>query len=138
MGKKDKHRSGDGSAISTLLGRDTIFEGTLSFSETIRVDGRIKGKVLSPEGTIIFGEDADIEADIIVARAIIRGKVKGRIEAKQRIEVYSPAQVDGDISAPVIAIDTGVVFNGNCHMPGQLSGPAGSTYTIARIPEDVN
>lgn len=117
MIKKDKSVSHpESGTISTLLGRDTSFEGTLSFKETIRVDGRIKGKLMSSDGTVIVGENAVIEADIDVAVAIIRGKINGRIEAGQRIEVYPPAHIDGDISAPSVAIDSGVVFNGTCRM----------------------
>lgn len=123
--KKDKRQAtADSATISTLLGRDTMIEGTLTFKETIRVDGEIKGKLISPEGTLIVGEHAALDADIKVGVAIVRGKVTGRVEAGQRIELYSPAQVTGDISAPSIAIDTGVVFNGNCAMQGEAPSPS--------------
>ena len=118
MRKKDKkpRTVSDSSTISTLLGRDTAIEGTLTFDETIRVDGRIKGKLMSPQGTLIIGENASIDADIAVGVAIIRGQVNGRVEAQQRVEVYAPAKVSGDISAPTVTIDSGVIFNGNCQM----------------------
>jgi cytoskeletal protein CcmA (bactofilin family) len=133
MIKKDKSVSHpESSTISTLLGRDTSFEGTLSFKETIRVDGRIKGKLMSSDGTVIVGENAVIEADIEVAVAIIRGKINGRIEAGQRIEVYPPAHIDGDISAPAVAIDSGVVFNGTCRM---TDSQAKGSKTDAKTPD---
>jgi cytoskeletal protein CcmA (bactofilin family) len=117
--KKDKHRSGqDSSTISTLLGRDTAFEGTLTFKETIRVDGGIKGKLVSTDGTVIVGENAVLDADINVAVAIIRGRINGRVQAGQRIEVYPPAHIEGDICAPTVAIESGVYFNGTCQMTG--------------------
>jgi cytoskeletal protein CcmA (bactofilin family) len=117
MLKKDKKYSpADSTTISTLLGRDTAIEGTLTFKETIRVDGRISGKLISTDGTVIVGENAVLDADIQVAVAILRGQVNGRVEATQRIEIYAPAQVKGDISAPTVAIDSGVLFNGNCSM----------------------
>jgi cytoskeletal protein CcmA (bactofilin family) len=116
MGKDKKRPVAEPSSISTLLGRDTQIEGALTFKETIRVDGRIKGKLISAQGTLIIGENAQIEADVQVGVAIIRGKVHGRVEAEQRIEIYAPAQVHGDISAPTVTIDSGVVFNGNCQM----------------------
>ncbi len=132
MRKKEKKRvPTETGTISTLLGRDTGIEGTLTFSEAIRIDGRIKGKLISDDGTVIIGENAVIDADIQVGVAIIRGRVNGRIEAKERIEVYAPAQVIGDICGPTITIDSGVVFNGKCEMqrPSDAakgkSGPAG-------------
>lgn len=120
MLKKDKkHVSSESTTISTLLGRDTVIEGTLSFKETIRVDGRISGKLISADGTVIVGENAVLDADIKVAVAIIRGKVNGCVEASQRVEIYAPAHVNGDICAPAVAIDSGVVFNGNCKMQNE-------------------
>jgi cytoskeletal protein CcmA (bactofilin family) len=115
--KKDKKNGPvESSTISTLLGKDTLFEGTLTFKETIRVDGRIRGKLISADGTAIIGESAVLDADLEVAVAILRGKINGQVQASQRIEIYAPAEVHGDIIAPVIAIDSGVVFNGKCNM----------------------
>ncbi len=117
MKKKDKKRpQPESSTISTLLGRDTQIEGTLTFNETIRIDGKVKGKLISSNGTVIVGENASIDADVRVSVAIIRGKITGKVEAGQRIEIYAPAQVNGDISAPTITIDSGVIFNGQCQM----------------------
>jgi len=117
MKKKDKRiATSDTGTISTLLGRDTRIDGTFTFNETIRVDGYLKGKLVSEKGTVIIGDNAVIDADIHVGVAIVRGKVNGRIEARQKIEIYAPAQVEGDISAPTITIDSGVNFNGKCEM----------------------
>ncbi len=121
MLKKEKRSTADTTTISTLLGRDTVIEGSLSFKETIRIDGRVSGKLISTEGTVIVGENAVLDADLQVGVAVIRGKINGRIEAAQRIEIYAPAQVNGDIVAPTIAIDSGVIFNGNCKMQRQPS-----------------
>ena len=65
---------------------------------------------------MIVGEKAVINADIAVEAAIIMGEVNGTIDAKNRIEVYPPARVVGDIQAPVVSIDAGVIFNGTCTM----------------------
>lgn len=127
LGKDKKSSSSDSAAISTLLGRDTVIEGTLTFKETIRVDGHISGKLISSDGTVIVGENAVLDADIQVGVAVIRGKINGRVEASQRIEIYAPAQVNGDISAPSVAIDSGVAFNGNCKMQSQVPKPLKGT-----------
>jgi cytoskeletal protein CcmA (bactofilin family) len=136
MMKKDKKQAAsDPGTISTLLGRDTEIEGTFTFGETIRVDGRIKGKLASAKGTVIIGENAVIDADVHVGVAIVRGKVNGRIEAQQRIEIYAPAHVVGDISAPTITIDSGVVFNGKCQMQGGPTLSAVEKKPAEKAPE---
>ncbi|MGA6924036.1 MAG: polymer-forming cytoskeletal protein [Desulfosarcina sp.] len=113
MKKKDRTNS---DSISTLLGMETTIEGSLVFKDTIRVDGTVNGKILSEKGTVIIGERAVVEAHIRVGTAIIKGTVNGRIDASNRIDVYSPAKITGDIQAPVICIETGVSFNGKCCM----------------------
>jgi len=110
--KKDKKVD----TVSTFLGIDTGIEGTLAFKGAIRLDGKVNGKIVSQDGTAIIGEKAQINAEINVAVAIVKGEVDGCIEATQRIEAYPPARIVGDIQAPVIAIESGVVFEGNCNM----------------------
>ena len=114
MGKKKKLGS-----ISTFLGFGSSIEGTLEFQGTIRLDGNVRGKITSSNGTVIVGEKAVINAEIVVDGAIIMGEVNGTIDAKERIEVYPPGRVVGDIQSPIISIDPGAVFNGNCGMKSQ-------------------
>jgi cytoskeletal protein CcmA (bactofilin family) len=111
MGKKKKE-----DAISTFIGPESTIKGTLAFEGTIRLDGNVEGEISSSSGTMIIGEKAIINAEINVETAIIMGKVTGTIHAKNRIEIYKPAKITGDIQAPAISIDAGVSFNGNCAM----------------------
>jgi len=111
MKKGKKHDS-----ISTFLGPDASIDGTVEFRGAIRLDGNVKGKVKSNGGTVIVGEKAVLEAKITVGVAIIMGEVHGTIDAQDRIEIYPPGRVIGDIQAPVITVEEGGVFNGNCIM----------------------
>ncbi len=110
--KKDKKID----SISTFLGSDTSFEGTIEFQGTIRVDGRVKGKIFSRGGTLIVGEKAVIDADIIAGAIVVMGEVNGTIDAKERIEVYPPGRLGGHVQTAVISIEPGGIFNGNCAM----------------------
>ena len=103
-------------AVSTFLGHDAIFDGTINFKGTIRLDGKVKGKVVSDDGTVIIGDKATVEAEIAVETVIIKGSVNGNIQARDRIEAYPPARISGELQAPTISIDSGVVFNGTCSM----------------------
>jgi cytoskeletal protein CcmA (bactofilin family) len=101
--------------INAFLGKDTEFQGKLSFTGAVRIDGRFKGEIFT-EGTLILGEAAVVESDIEASHIIISGEVRGNILAKSRIEIHAPGRVFGNIQAPVVTIDEGVVFEGNCQM----------------------
>jgi cytoskeletal protein CcmA (bactofilin family) len=101
--------------INAFLGKDTEFEGKLSFTGAVRLDGRFKGEIFT-EGTLIIGEAAAIEADVRVARVIVSGQVRGNIVADERIEIKAPGKVYGNIQAPKVIIEEGVLFEGNCKM----------------------
>lgn len=101
--------------INAFLGKNTEFEGKLSFSGAVRIDGKFKGEIFTA-GTLIIGEAAVIESNVHVSHVIISGEIRGNIVAEKRIEIHAPGKVFGNIQAPVVVIDEGVIFEGNCRM----------------------
>jgi cytoskeletal protein CcmA (bactofilin family) len=122
-------------SISTFLGADASFEGAIEFQGTIRVDGKVSGKISSKGGTLIVGEKADINAEVSVSVAVVMGKVNGTIDAMERIEIYPPGRIDGDIQTPVISLEPGGIFNGTCTMktPDDLSAKTKTTPKILPV-----
>jgi cytoskeletal protein CcmA (bactofilin family) len=102
--------------ITALLGRGTSFEGKLHFEGRVRIDGSFKGEIQSDD-TLILGDGAEVEADIVVATVIVRGgSLRGNVRAKTAIEIHAPAKVVGDLHSPSLFIDRGVEFQGTCKM----------------------
>ena len=101
--------------INAFLGKNTEFEGKLSFTGAVRIDGRFKGEIDS-QGMLIVGETALVESDVRISHIIISGEFRGNILADSRIEIHAPGKVFGNIRAPVVIIDEGVIFEGNCRM----------------------
>lgn len=120
-------------SISTFIGPETVVEGTIEFQGTIRIDGNVKGKICSNGGTVIVGEKAVINAEFIVDVAIIMGEIEGIIDARHKVEIYPPSRVVGEIKTPVISIETGVIFNGNCIMKGKTNAPSKAVDMIKNI-----
>ncbi len=118
-------KSKKAASISTFIEAGVSIEGTITFSNTIRIDGKLKGKITGNGGTVIIGEKGEMKADINAAVVVIMGQIKGTVVASERIEIYPPARVIGDIQSPVVSIESGVVFIGNCSMkiPQITSGP---------------
>jgi cytoskeletal protein CcmA (bactofilin family) len=97
-----------------MLGPRSVMEGNLVFEGTLFLNGHVKGAIESRDGTVVIGEDAMIHADVFVRTATIKGEIKGTVRATERLELFPPARVYGDINAPVIQIDAGVIFEGTC------------------------
>ena len=114
--KKDEEqvsvRTGD---VHTLLGKGSEFEGKLSFEGQVRIDGKFSGQI-STKDTLVIGEGARVNAEIVAGNVIINGTVEGTIKATVLVELHPPAKVKGSIEAPAISIDKGVVFDGTCKM----------------------
>jgi cytoskeletal protein CcmA (bactofilin family) len=65
------------------------------------------------------------------------GEVNGTVDAREKIEVYPPGRVLGNIQAPVISIESGVVFNGSCLMNARKIPPTDVTDTKVKTTIEV-
>lgn len=121
--KKRSGKDNGSDSISTFLGSGARVEGLLDFEGTVRLDGKVDGKISGKNGTLIVGESALIKADISVGKAIVMGEIQGSILAGEKIELYPPGKIAGDIEAPVITIEAGAVLNGQCVMKREPATP---------------
>lgn len=101
--------------INAFLGRDTEFDGKLSFTGAVRIDGKLSGEIFS-SGTLIVGESAVIKAQIHIADMVISGEVHGDIFAEKKIEITVPGKLFGNIKTPKLVLEEGVIFEGHCKM----------------------
>lgn len=101
--------------IKAFLGPGSHFEGKMAFDEIVRLDGAFRGEITSRD-TLIVGETADIQAQVIVGTLIVSGKIRGNIKAVSRVEMRAPAQIDGDVETPSLTVEEGVIWNGQLTM----------------------
>ena len=116
--------------LNGFLDAASSLEGELRFENTFRVDGGLRGKVIS-SGDLIVGRDAVVDAEIHVGRLYISGTVRGSARAAQRIEIAPGARVDSDLETPTLIIEEGAHFQGRCAMlekprPAAAPKPAAS------------
>jgi cytoskeletal protein CcmA (bactofilin family) len=102
--------------LSGFVGNGTTLTGEANFKGMLRVDGHLSGQVKSEGGTLIVGNNGQVDADIEVAVATIHGAVNGDITASQRLELGRAAKVNGNIQTPSLVIEQGAVFEGSCKM----------------------
>ena len=101
--------------IDVFLNRDSVFEGKMTFEGVFRLDGKVVGEIFN-SGTLILGETALIQGKLGVNALILNGKVEGEVSARERVEIHSKGKIYGTIMAPILVIQDGGIFEGNCKM----------------------
>jgi cytoskeletal protein CcmA (bactofilin family) len=121
MSPEEKHMFGgkDGSKpqnrIDCLIGTGTTIEGNIIFTGGLRVDGRVRGDVISADGkpgTLVLSEQAQIEGEIRVSHVVINGTVIGPVHAAEYVELQAKANVTGDVHYKTMEIQLGAVVQG--------------------------
>ena len=79
-----KNKTGE---LNGFLDRGSSFHGELEFEDTMRINGRFNGKIMT-KNELIVGESAQIEGEVHAGRIAISGTVIGKIIAAQRVEIH--------------------------------------------------
>ena len=101
--------------FDTLIGRHAEFQGQLLLGESVRIDGRVLGNVLSRSDqavSVVIGPGGEVVGDVMAQRVIVAGKVSGNIHAQDRIELHAGCHVQGDLKYASIAVEHGARVQG--------------------------
>jgi len=140
-----------GLTIDTLIGRDTVIEGDLSFSGGLRLDGRVRGNVLAADGQptmLVVSENGRVEGEVRVAHLVLNGTVTGPVHAGELLELQAKARVHGEVHYAALEMQQGAIVEGRLvplaqgepkALPGPVDVPsaeAAQTTTGAAEPAD--
>jgi len=101
--------------ISGYLGKETVFEGKITFEGVFRLDGRFEGEIFE-SGTLIVGDMAVIKGKVGVNAIVINGQLEGELHAKERVEIHSTGKLHGTLFTPILTIQEGGILDGHCRM----------------------
>lgn len=99
----------------SFFGAHLTIDGTISGSETVVIEGTVRGKV-DLKGDLRIGTQSKVEATVHAKNVIIEGKLVGDVSADDRVELVMTAVVDGNIKAPKIIVAEGAKFRGSVDM----------------------
>ena len=102
-------------AEMNLIGKGTYVEGQIVTEGNLRVDGKVKGKVIT-KNKLHIGPSGEIDGEIRAKDAVVCGKVKGTVKIENKLELEAQSQLVGDLNAKILVIDEGAIFHGNSTM----------------------
>ena len=103
--------------VTAFFDEGSKLEGKFTFAGTgtLLLNGEFQGEIVTMDAVIV-GEKAVVNATIRAASVVIMGEVLGNVQASGRVELKGTARVFGDLEAPVVVIEEGVLFRGQCRM----------------------
>jgi cytoskeletal protein CcmA (bactofilin family) len=101
--------------ITSVLGAGVIWQGSISGSGGVRVEGTFEGQI-ALKGLLVIGETGKVTCDNVrAANVIVAGAVKGNIAA-QKVEIRATGRVWGDIVTTAFATEEGAFLRGQIRM----------------------
>ncbi|NLC79383.1 MAG: polymer-forming cytoskeletal protein [Ruminococcaceae bacterium] len=121
--------------METIIGESTVFDGCITSSATLRIDGTLNGEVKS-KGTVIVGPSGKIKGNIKAKQLYVAGYIEGNIAGEERIEFSSSGHLLGDLSTINLVVEQGAAIDGKCKMKGTAATGALDVNTVGAIKKD--
>ncbi|HSR10927.1 MAG TPA: polymer-forming cytoskeletal protein [Thermodesulfobacteriota bacterium] len=106
------HRASE--KLECLVGSQSDFRGEFVVKGTLRVDGRVEGRIAAE--CVILSDTGVMKGEITAAKIVVGGRVEGDLHAKEIVEIKSTGKVFGDIVTKKLSIMEGGEFNGKNEM----------------------
>ncbi len=101
----------DNEKVITVMAEDLSIEGTITFKSSLRVEGNVKGEIIS-EGLLVIAPTAKIVASIKTKRLVSEGSTEGDVTASEQVVLKKDSVHVGSITTPNIVVESGSTLNG--------------------------
>jgi cytoskeletal protein CcmA (bactofilin family) len=101
----------DDSLVNSIVGEGTRFRGHLELNGLLRIDGDFSGSIRTA-GKVLIGKNGRADCTVHAETVVIGGALRGNVYATERVIVLSSAVVIGNVFAPRLIAEEGVLLNG--------------------------
>lgn len=97
----------------TFLGGSVTLRGELNGNEDLTIEGQFEGTLNLQDHCVTIGQHGQVKADITARQVVVSGKLNGKINARDKIEIRRTGSVTGDLVSAGVAIEEGAYFKGS-------------------------
>ncbi len=94
------------------IGKSLVIKGEVTGSESLYIDGKVEGSISLPGNRVTVGRNGQVSANISAREVVVLGKVRGNVNASDRVDIRSEGSLTGDVAAQRISIEDGAFFKG--------------------------
>jgi cytoskeletal protein CcmA (bactofilin family) len=118
-----KRKASEGAGSEIVLGpRDSVV-GYLSIEGSLRVQGVAEGELIA-SGDIRIDDSATVTASLDGRNVSVRGRVTGKVSARERLLLAGSAVLGGDVTTARLVVEGRATLNGNISMRPAPKGTA--------------
>ena len=92
-------------ADQATIGKSLVVKGEVTGSESLYIDGKVEGAINLPGNRVTVGRNGQVSANISAREVVVLGKVRGNINASDRVDIRSEGSLTGDVIAQRISIE---------------------------------
>ena len=99
-------------AEQATIGKSLVIKGEVTGSESLYIDGRVEGSINLPGNRVTVGRNGVVNANVNAREIVVIGKLKGNLQASDRVDIRNDGSLTGDVIAARISIEDGAFFKG--------------------------
>ena len=113
-----------GSKTLTVIAEGVTIEGKVNSPGSTRIDGTVKGEVISDK-EIVIGKEGKVNANVQTRNAVIAGSFSGEMNAAGEVEISSTGKFVGNLiqKEALLTIARGGLFKGESIISSGSSNP---------------
>jgi cytoskeletal protein CcmA (bactofilin family) len=117
-------------SAAACISQGIKIKGEVTGSEDLFVDGQVDGKLSLTNGSLTIGPNGHVKADVSAREVIVRGRVEGKVSARDKVQLWSTGQVTGEVQTDRLAIEDGALLRGRVEA-GKQPGRTGEAHASA-------
>ena len=94
------------------ISKGLSIKGEITGTESLFIDGKIEGSINIPGNRVTVGKNGVVNASISAREIVVLGKLKGNVNATDRVDIRAEGALTGDVAAARISIEDGAFFKG--------------------------
>ena len=101
--------------IKSLIAEGSRIEGTVLFTDGLRIDGEVVGDVRVGAGTpglLVISATAKVEGAVHADHVIVNGQIHGPVHAGTMLELQPKARIAGDVYYKTLEMHQGATICG--------------------------
>ena len=98
-------------------GQSIVIKGDISGGEDLVIAGRVEGSITLNGRVLTLAAGSHVVGEVEAGTVIVSGKMDGTIEAKDRLDIKSTADVKGQLSTAKLIVADGSQLNAKVEMP---------------------